>query len=200
MLYSFPMIAARHKTLPYISFTILIVTLSLLPTLVTAAGKKPQLQFDHPEFQVRLLPRTPDQIAAFYEARGFPKQAIEILRKQCFITVSIRNKSRKVVWMDVSNWKFATPSGSLKRRDRKHWQSFWPTLPLEQRFQSTFRWTLLPESLDFRPEEAEGGNITLPRVPEPITMTAHFTVGDGSDAQRVPIKIEKIRCAEDAIP
>ena len=104
--------------------------------------------------RVRLLPRSPEQIAAFYEARGFPKPAIAALKKQCFITVGIRNKSKSIVWLDMSTWRFESANGPVTRLDRNYWKSYWKSLPLEQRFQSTFRWTLIPESLDFRPDEA----------------------------------------------
>ena len=147
--------------------------------------------------RVRLLPRSPEQIAAFYEARGFPKPAIAALKKQCFITVGIRNKSKSIVWLDMSTWRFESSNGPVTRLDRNYWKSYWKSLPLEQRFQSTFRWTLIPESLDFRPDEAEGGNIILPRTGKPVAIRAQFLTGADKTGPVIDIKIDDVHCAED---
>ena len=147
--------------------------------------------------RVRLLPRSPEQIAAFYEARGFPKPAIAALQKQCFITVGIRNKSKSIVWLDMSTWRFESADGPATRLDRNYWKSYWKSWPLEQRFQSTFRWTLIPESLDFRPDEAEGGNIILPRTGKPVAIRAQFLTGADKTGPVIDIKIDDVHCAED---
>lgn len=47
--------------------------------------------------------------------------------------------------------------------------------------QPTFRWTLLPENLDFQPDEREGGNIMLPRTRDPLLR----------------LKFDNLYCAED---
>jgi hypothetical protein len=66
--------------------------------------------------------------------------------------------------------------------------------------QSTFRWTLLPESLDFRPDEAEGGNIVLPPPSGPFTIEAPFEVSVDGDVQRRLVTFEGVRCAGEGAP
>lgn len=147
-------------------------------------------------FTLRLAPRTPNQIEAFYEARGFPRFALAAIRKTCFITVGLRNNSTTIVWFDLGNWHFTTPKGPLKRILRSDWQQRWHQLGLAQRFQATFRWTLAPEHLDFRPHEREGGNLTLPRTDQPITITGDIYVGKQKN-RLYTIKFENIYCARD---
>ena len=53
-----------------------------------------------------LRPLTAEQTAAFYEARGFPGEAIDIITTTCFVTVHVRNRSRKVIWLDTGRWRF----------------------------------------------------------------------------------------------
>jgi len=173
------------------------VYLLLFSGVCHAADTRPaRPQLDNKDFTLRLAPRTPNQITAFYEARGFPRFAIDAIRKTCFITVGLRNNSDTIVWFDLSNWHFTTAKGPLKRILRDDWKQRWNTLGLDLRFQSTFRWTLAPERLDFRPHEREGGNITLPQTDEPFTITGEIYVGKQKN-RLYAVKFENIRCARD---
>jgi hypothetical protein len=140
-------------------------------TLICGSNAATPPQYDSPELAVGLMPRTPLQIAAFYEARGFNKSMIEKLKQQCFITVWIHNKSSQVIWLDLAQ------------------------LPLAH--QSTFRWTLLPEILDFQPDEREGGNIVLPRDDKTIDIQATFPTGVDKSGMPITIRFNKIQCAKD---
>ncbi|MEJ2391626.1 MAG: hypothetical protein P8019_09545 [Gammaproteobacteria bacterium] len=151
-------------------------------------------EFNNKDFNLRLTLRTPNQVAAFYEARGFPRAALATIRRTCFIGVSLRNNSDSIVWFDLGNWHFTTPKGPLPRILRSDWTQHWQQLGLAQRFQSTFRWTLAPEHLDYRPHEREGGNITLPRTDQPITITGDIYVGK-QKTRLYTIKFENIYCA-----
>ena len=54
----------------------------------------------------------------------------------------------------------------------------------------------MPEKLDFRPFEGEGGNIILPRTENAITLEA--TIAAGKDKNKTyEVKIENIHCAND---
>lgn len=165
-------------------------------TCVAAESTASRPELNNKDFTLRLAPRTPNQMAAFYEARGFPPFAVDVIKKTCFITVGLRNNSDTIVWFDLSNWHFTTAKGELKRILRTDWQAHWNTLGLAQRFQSTFRWTLAPEQLDYRPHEREGGNLTLPRTAEPITITGEIYVGKQKN-RLYEVKFENIYCARD---
>lgn len=159
-----------------------------------AKPNRPGIENEH--FKIRLAPNTPNQMAAFYTGRGFPQFAIDEVSKLCFVSVGLYNKSKDIVWLDMSSWRFHTSDGELKRFERSYWKTRWQELGLEKRFQSTFRWTLVPEKLDFRPAEGEGGNIVLPRTDKPITVTASIAVGSNK-SKVYDIKIENLYCAYD---
>ena len=146
---------------------------------------------------VRLTPRTPQQMAAFYEARGFGHAMIDVLSAQCFITVLIKNSSPDIVWLDLAQWTFDNTDGRLQRRHRDDWRKQWQALNVPLPHQSTFRWTLLPERLDFRPGEHEGGNIILPRAGKPMTIAARFDVGTDRSGKPILVEFNNVRCAED---
>lgn len=155
-------------------------------------------QADIKALELHLTPRTPEQMAAFYEARGFPATMIEVLERQCFITVRIRNNSDDVIWLELANWRFESGGRPLPRLHRQEWKARWAAMNIPLASQSTFRWTLLPETLDFQPDEEEGGNIILPRVTEPIRLRAEFASGADKRGPVIRFAYDELRCAEDA--
>lgn len=179
-----------YKFIPFL----LIVSFS---TAVAAADKPISPSFENAHVKVHLLPRTPNQMAAFYEARGFPKNMVETLKGYCFITVGIRNKSRDILWLDLDNWRFVTADGDVERMHRQRLKDLWQAMAVPQAAQSTFRWTLLPEELDFRPEEGEGGNVVLKRIEGPFSLVASFATGEDKQGRVVDVRIDGIRCAKD---
>lgn len=160
----------------------------LLPALPVQAGNA---------IELRLTPRTPEQMAAFYEARGFPRAMVERLKQPCFVTVRIRNRGDEVVWLDLADWHFSAGGRPLRRYHRDEWMRTWERLQVPMASRATFRWTLLPERLDFQPDEAEGGNILLQRVPGPITLDATFATGADRRGPVLKIHRDNIECASD---
>ena len=61
---------------------------------------------------------------------------------------------------------------------------------------STFLWTLIPEALDYLPDEEEGGNIILPRVKGSISVKARFATGDDKQGAALIIEYNELYCAE----
>jgi len=174
--------------------------LSFIPTLVVVASMQAAqpVTIETPEMLVEMTPRTPDQMGSFYEARGFPKPMLDILKKQCFITVGITNKSKDTIWMDLSNWKFTSQGKSIHREHRDRWKQRWKKMDIPLSKQSTFRWTLIPESLDYLPGEREGGNIVLPFTRDYFNFEAEFVTGKNKQGKILTISTEKLFCAEDA--
>lgn len=185
--------------------------LSVLLWLVSAAGPTapawgaaPEAgpaghRFENQHVRVRLIPRSPDQVAAFYIGRGFPAPMVELIRGQCFITVGVRNRSRQIVWHDLSRWSFRNQQGqAIERRTRPWWRDQWRAMNAPKPSQATFRWTLMPEQLDFRPGEAEGGNVVLPATDGDITLDAEFMLGDQGDGESLAVRFEGLRCAQGA--
>ena len=147
--------------------------------------------------RLQLIPRTPAQMAAFYEGRGFPRAALEEVKKTCFMTVVIRNKSQTVIWLEPERWRFLTEKGELKRIDRAYWQSKWRQRNIPQAKRSTFGWTLLPEVRDLQPDEPVGGNIVLPLTDQPFSLEARFATGSDKRGKEIIVRFDTLRCAKD---
>jgi hypothetical protein len=140
---------------------------------------------------------TPDQMAAFYEARGFPDNAIERLRQTCFVMAHIENRGDEVIWLELKNWHFLTRQGEIHRLDRNDWERVWDEIGLPQASRSTFGWTQLPGERDLQPGEPVGGNVILPATVEPFTLRADFLTGKDRRAGMISVRFENLRCAKD---
>ena len=149
------------------------------------------------QINLELLPRSPEQISSFYEARGFPKEMLTVLRQQCFISVRLHNHRDELLWLELENWTFYNNDKPVHRQHRDEWIQFWKKMDMPMHNQATFRWTLLPEVLDFLPDEREGGNLILPQLTGKITLHATFATGENKQGKSIDIKYDKFSCAED---
>jgi hypothetical protein len=170
-----------------------------LPFLVAVSATQPvePVVIRTPELTVEMMPRTPNQMMSFYEARGFPKTMLTEIKQYCFITTGITNTSDDIIWLELSEWKFIKQGETIERRHRNDWKNYWQQTDAPKSKQSTFRWTLIPESLDYLPHEREGGNITLPFTPGYFTLEATFRAGKDKQGKMIRVRTDKLYCAED---
>jgi hypothetical protein len=163
-----------------------------------AKGETPPGPYvDNDRLFMLLRLHTPEQMAAFYEARGFTPAAIERIRQTCFITVHIDNKSNTVLWLETANWRITADGKPVARLGRAYWNTVWDEIGLSQASRSTFGWTQLPETRDLQPQEPVGGNIVLPRDGRPYTIEADFFTGKDKRQGMVRVTFENLQCAED---
>lgn len=169
----------------------------LVPVKTVVAEDKPEGPvIENEQFRFRLIPRTTEQMAAFYEGRGFPAKALAELANACFFTAVFRNKSDRVVWFDLGNWRFKSQTNEFKRLDRSFWQKKWDAIELARASRSTFGWTLLPDVRDLQPNESVGGNLSLPMTKEPFTFEAYFETGHNKRGPGIKLSFNNIQCKQ----
>ncbi len=83
------------------------------------------------ELHVSVTARPPEVVAAFYEARRFPPEAIALLQRRCFVTVGLHNRSRAIIWLEPARWRFLAALAGISRLDADHWRVAWERLGLE---------------------------------------------------------------------
>ncbi len=150
---------------------------SVMMVLSVQAAEKPVLpSYEDEQIRLRIFPRTTEQMSAFFEARGFPKRMLAELEPYCFFTVVIENKSKNIIWLELKKWSFSSAQKRVRRIPRSQWLPLWDKMNIPLAAQSTFRWTLLPERLDFQPDENEGGNVILEKSKRPFSLVAQFDV------------------------
>ena len=171
----------------------------LLASAASAGESGPgELRLENDRMFMFLRLHTPQQMAAFYEARGFPQEAITRLGETCFVMAHVENRGQQVLWLEQKNWRFVTASGTIPRLDRDYWNAVWDEIGLPQASRSTFGWTQLPEVRDLQPGEPVGGNMILPATDEPFTLEADFHTGRDKRAGMLSIRFENLQCAKDA--
>lgn len=144
---------------------------------------------------VSLSPRTPDQLYAFYSARGFPDDALQHITSRCFLTIGIHNERNDVVWLELDNWRFVDRHGrDLARIKRAEWNARWDRIQLMPAQRAAFNWTQLPERRDLQPAEPVGGNVSLPSPGSTFALEAKFLTGADKRGPVVRLRIENLTC------
>jgi hypothetical protein len=143
---------------------------------------------------IRLINRTPDQLKAFYIARKFNDAAINEILSTCFVTPIIHNRSDDILWLDLDEWQFTIDEQSFNRLKRDDWTRKWKTIGLPRAQQSTFGWTLLPETRDLHPDESVGGSFVIPYQKSPFSVHMNFPVGADKKGQAKTLTFKGIQC------
>ena len=141
-----------------------------------------------------LMPHTPEQIAAFYEARGFPEAALELISNACFVTVHIENKSQRVIWLETATWQLSSNNQAVQRLDKDHWDTLWDEINLPLAKRATFGWTQLPVQRNLQPDEPVGGNIVLRGDIRKFNLEARFLTGKHKRGGMLEIRFQDIDC------
>lgn len=173
----------------------LILAAGLAVSVAWAAERTGSRRVEQDGISLRVTPRTPEQISAFYAARGFPPGAVKRLaRDACFLGVGIRNGRKEIVWLEPSRWRLEREGKRIRRLDRPYWDRVWEKIGLPRASQSTFGWTQLPESRDLMPGEGAGGNITITPTAGPFRLRARFALGARRDQGEISIEIGGLDC------
>ncbi|MEK8089053.1 hypothetical protein [Thermithiobacillus plumbiphilus] len=147
------------------------------------------------ELDFHLSARSPEQLAAFYSARGFPESAIQALGKICFLTVGMRNETSQIVWLALDRWRITDAEGrAVPRLTRTDWQQRWDAIDLPPGNRATFNWTQLPEQRDLQPGEPVGGNLAILPPAGPFSLEASFRTGAEKTGPVLKIQVDNLRC------
>ncbi len=172
--------------------------LSIASLQPTAAMEKPYpgVFFENEQLLMVVIVRTPEQMAAFYEARGFPQRAIDEVTATCFATVHIKNRSDEITWLETDNWRITAAGKPLTIIGEQAWNASWDRIDLPLANRSTFRWTQLPPVVDLHPDEPVGGNIVLPGDTTRFDIEANFRTGADRSGPPRQVIFRDIDCTE----
>lgn len=178
---------------------ILLILFTGLHAISSTAQEGPDTRtfFENDDMKIALAPRTPDQMAAFYEARGFPPEAVQRIRKTCFITVFVKNRSDRVLWLELERWTFTANGTKLPHLDTAYWEAQWDEIGLRQASRSTFGWTQLPLVRDLQPGEPVGGNVVLSGDTESFSIEARFYTGADKQGGEIRVGFGNVSCPKD---
>ncbi len=153
------------------------------------------IRYDRQGIAMTITPRTPEQITAFYAARGFPDDAVRALSHACLLTVTITHRREDSLWLEPGRWRFTDARGkSVARLDRAYWNALWERMAVPLANRATFGWTQLPESRDLLSGEPVGGNVAIERTAGPLQIEARFRTGADGRGPEVIVKLEGLAC------
>jgi hypothetical protein len=185
-------VARRRAALPVAAL------LCLVSATALAADKENRWSESRHGIQVRAVPRSPGQFTGFYLARHLPANAVAELAKFCLVTVSVRNHSKDVVWLEPARWRFTTVDGkAVERRDRAYWNSRWEELNVPLGAREAFGWSQLPESRDLQPGEPVGGNVVIVPPAGPFRLELRFATGADRNGPERVLRSDPLRCLRD---
>ena len=164
---------------------------------VAFSADEKEFKYEDDDVMFRVYRRSPNQIAAFYEGRGFDHKAINEIKKYCSIAVIVKNKTNDVLWLELDKWRFVSEGETVSRTTRTFWKSLWEKINLPQAHQSTYGWTLMPELRDLQKDESVGGSIPLPMLTEPFTIIANFSTGQNKGGKIKTVTMKNIKCRAD---
>ena len=146
--------------------------------------------------EITVAARTPEQTRAFYEARGFPPDALRELAGACFMTIGVHNGRNGTVWLEPAAWRFVTDDGQPVRQiGREHWEARWQALGVPAAARAAFGWTQLPVRRDLQPGEPVGGNLAVVPQNRPFTLEAVFALGERREQGTLRLRVPRLRCA-----
>ena len=179
------------------TFLIFVLLGLLLSSSALAADKKKDKnRYEDDDIGFRVVPRSPDNIIAFYQGRGFPQAAIDEIKKTCYVTFLMRNLGDTIIWLDLENWRYSSEDPGFRRLKRSYWKEKWLEIKMPMAFQSTFGWSLLPDVRDLHPDEGVGGSATFTFTDKPIVVEARFKLGRNMDEGEKIIRFDQVRCVE----
>ena len=182
-----------RKWTPFTVYPLIVI--GLLATTPCHAAERDAYKNKGITFSISV--RTPEQIRAFYSARGFPEMAIKELESKCLLSVVVLNGRNDIVWLAPSKWRFVTNKGiNVRRLSREEWDDTWAKLNIPLASRATFGWTQLPESRDLLAGETAGGNIVIMPPKEPFSADVLFETGADKHGPTIRFKAKNLQCVQ----
>jgi hypothetical protein len=111
--------------------------------------------------QVRLTQISPDQARAFYQARGFSREAAERYAHECVFMTVVRNVGSAPIAHRLADWRYEA-AGQRPRaiRSKTEWERLWKRLGVSESARIAFNWAQFPATQTFAPGDWNQGMTT----------------------------------------
>lgn len=130
----------------------------------------------------RLTRILPDQVRAFYGARGFDAGTVETLVRACFFQTVIRNDTTdKTADVNLAEWRIENRVAGRPLTLERDWQRRWEAMKLAASLRKTFRYALFPSVQRFAPGDWNMGMTSiLPAPAERFNLRVRWQVNNES--------------------
>jgi hypothetical protein len=145
--------------------------------------------------QVRLTQISPDQVRAFYLARGFPPEAAERYAAECVFMTVVRNVGATSIEHRLADWRYRAggqPPPAI--RSKSEWDRLWQQFGVGEPARIAFNWAQIPAIQTYAPGDWNQG-MTAYSVPRGGRFDLDFVWHAGG--QILAGTLEQVRCADE---
>jgi hypothetical protein len=145
--------------------------------------------------QVRLTQISPDQVRAFYQARGFSPEAAERYASECVFMTVVRNIGDIPVEHRLADWRYVV-AGQPDRaiRSKAEWEALWKQSGVSEAARIAFTWAQFPDTQTFAPGDWNQGMTTY-NVPRGGQFDLRFVWRTGG--KEYSGLLEQVTCADE---
>lgn len=121
----------------------------------------PYWELRHPGMRLRLVQRLPDQTRAFFLARGFSREQVEVIADNCVFQSVFANTSGldqgSALTYDMDRWKVMRADSTQGLQTREYWQDYWEQHNAPKAARIALEWALLPTRQVYQPSDYNWG-------------------------------------------
>lgn len=121
----------------------------------------PYWELRNPEMRLRLVQRLPDQSRAFFLARGFSSEHVELIARSCVFQTVFKNTSNLTtpspLGYHLHDWTIHYKGTQRKMKVREDWKQEWQKRGVPMAAQLAFEWALYPTEQVYQPGDYNWG-------------------------------------------
>ena len=148
---------------------------------------------------LRLTQILPDQLRAFYTARGFDVASVELLATgACAFQTIFRNESVKAaIEFNLIDWRSITTKGERPLKLEHDWQQEWEQRTVASAARTAFRYALYPTQHRYETGDWNMGMTTIIAAPG-SRFDLRFVWHEGNERREA--RLCDLRCAKEMSP
>lgn len=136
---------------------------------------------------LRLTQILPDQLRAFYEARGFHPEAVERIAGACVFQTELRNTGGAPISVDLAAWRLVVNGTPRPLTPKADWLKEWTARGVAPAARLAYRWATFPERQTFQPGDWNMGMLVT-GLPPGARFDLVATWRRDATAQRLTLK------------
>lgn len=161
----------------------------------------PFWELREPGMSLRLVQRLPDQTRAFFMARGFTREDVELVARNCVFQTVFKNVAQDedagALEYDLEDWVVRSAGSEGRMQTREYWAEQWSKRGIVKPARIAFEWALYPTRQTYNPGDYNWGMSVFGLPPgSRFDLTVVWRQG----GERRSAGIEGVQCAPDAEP
>lgn len=167
-------------------------------TGIDGEAQLPYWELREPGMTLRLVQRLPDQTRAFFMARGFPREDVELVANNCVFQTVFKNVGQGagagVLEYDLRDWVVSGAGREARMQTREYWAEEWSRRGIVKSARIAFEWALYPTRQTYNPGDYNWGMSVFGLPPgSRFDLTVVWRLG----GERRSARIEGMQCAPD---